>query len=75
MVSALLVGRSHREPSTGLTGVTIPGAASYASVKGAVEVLTRSLAKELGPPWHCRQRSRSRRRRNRLQRQDGPRQP
>ena len=35
--------------STGLTRFTIPGSAPYASMKGAVEVLTRYLAKELGP--------------------------
>jgi len=35
--------------STGLTRMTIPGSAPYASMKGAVEVLTRYLAKELGP--------------------------
>ena len=35
--------------SSGLTRLTIPGSASYASMKGAVEVLTRYLAKELGP--------------------------
>jgi NAD(P)-dependent dehydrogenase (short-subunit alcohol dehydrogenase family) len=34
--------------STGLTRITFPGSAAYASVKGAVEVLTRYLAKELG---------------------------
>lgn len=34
--------------STGLTRVTVPGSAAYASMKGAVEVLTRYLAKELG---------------------------
>ncbi|MEU7940340.1 SDR family NAD(P)-dependent oxidoreductase [Microbispora bryophytorum] len=34
--------------STGLTRFTIAGQAAYASVKGAVEVLTRYLAKELG---------------------------
>jgi NAD(P)-dependent dehydrogenase (short-subunit alcohol dehydrogenase family) len=34
--------------STGLTRITIPGSAPYASMKGAVEVLTRYLAKELG---------------------------
>jgi NAD(P)-dependent dehydrogenase (short-subunit alcohol dehydrogenase family) len=34
--------------STGLTRMTIPGSAAYASMKGAVEVLTRYLAKELG---------------------------
>ena len=35
--------------SSGLTRVAFPGSASYASMKGAVEVLTRYLAKELGP--------------------------
>ena len=33
--------------SSGLTRVTIPASGSYASMKGAVEVLTRYLAKEL----------------------------
>ena len=35
--------------STGLTRITMPGSAPYASMKGAMEVLTRYLAKELGP--------------------------
>jgi NAD(P)-dependent dehydrogenase (short-subunit alcohol dehydrogenase family) len=35
--------------STGLTRFTGEGRAAYASVKGAVEVFTRYLAKELGP--------------------------
>ena len=35
--------------STGLTSAIQPGASAYASAKGAVEVLTRYLAKELGP--------------------------
>jgi NAD(P)-dependent dehydrogenase (short-subunit alcohol dehydrogenase family) len=35
--------------SSGLTRFTFPGRASYASMKGAVEVLTRYLAKELAP--------------------------
>lgn len=35
--------------SSGLTRIAIPGSAAYASMKGAVEVLTRYLAKELGP--------------------------
>jgi NAD(P)-dependent dehydrogenase (short-subunit alcohol dehydrogenase family) len=35
--------------STGLTRFAMPGRASYASMKGAIEVLTRYLAKELGP--------------------------
>lgn len=34
--------------SSGLTRFSFPGSASYASMKGAVEVLTRYLAKELG---------------------------
>lgn len=35
--------------SSGLTRFALPGSAAYASMKGAVEVLTRYLAKELGP--------------------------
>ncbi len=35
--------------SSGLTRVSIPGSSAYASMKGAVEVLTRYLAKDLGP--------------------------
>ncbi len=35
--------------SSGLTRVSYPGSAAYASMKGAVEVLARYLAKELGP--------------------------
>jgi NAD(P)-dependent dehydrogenase (short-subunit alcohol dehydrogenase family) len=35
--------------SSGLTRITMPGSSPYASMKGAVEVLTRYLAKELGP--------------------------
>jgi NAD(P)-dependent dehydrogenase (short-subunit alcohol dehydrogenase family) len=34
--------------SSGLTRVTLPGSGAYASMKGAIEVLTRYLAKELG---------------------------
>ena len=34
--------------STGLTRITVPGYAAYAAAKGAVEVLTRYMAKELG---------------------------
>jgi NAD(P)-dependent dehydrogenase (short-subunit alcohol dehydrogenase family) len=34
--------------ASGLTRITIPGSVSYASMKGAIEVLTRYLAKELG---------------------------
>ena len=35
--------------SSGLTRVAFPGSASYAAMKGAIEVLTRYLAKELAP--------------------------
>ncbi|GAB2179912.1 SDR family oxidoreductase [Denitratisoma sp. agr-D3] len=35
--------------STGLARFTVPGYAAYATMKGGVEVLTRYLAKELGP--------------------------
>lgn len=35
--------------SSGLTRFALPGYSVYASMKGAVEVLTRYLAKELGP--------------------------
>ena len=35
--------------SSGLTRVSFPGSSAYACMKGAVEVLTRYLAKELGP--------------------------
>lgn len=34
--------------STGLTRITLPGYAAYASMKGAMETLTRYQAKELG---------------------------
>ncbi|MBD1391935.1 SDR family NAD(P)-dependent oxidoreductase [Mucilaginibacter glaciei] len=35
--------------SSGLARVSFPGSSAYGSMKGAVEVLTRFLAKELGP--------------------------
>jgi NAD(P)-dependent dehydrogenase (short-subunit alcohol dehydrogenase family) len=35
--------------SSGLARFTFPGSSAYAAAKGAVEVLTRYLAKELGP--------------------------
>lgn len=35
--------------SSGLARFSLPGFAAYASMKGAIEVLTRYLAKELGP--------------------------
>ncbi len=35
--------------SSGLARIVVPGSAPYACMKGAIEVLTRYLAKELGP--------------------------
>jgi len=35
--------------SSGLARFALPGHAAYAAMKGAVEVLTRYLARELGP--------------------------
>ena len=35
--------------STGLTRIIMPNRAAYGSIKGAVEVLTKYMAKELGP--------------------------
>jgi NAD(P)-dependent dehydrogenase (short-subunit alcohol dehydrogenase family) len=35
--------------SSGLTRFSLPGYAAYAAMKGAIEVMTRYLAKELGP--------------------------
>jgi NAD(P)-dependent dehydrogenase (short-subunit alcohol dehydrogenase family) len=35
--------------SSGLTRFSVPGYAAYAAMKGGIEVLTRYLAKELGP--------------------------
>lgn len=35
--------------STGLTRIILPGFAAYAAIKGALEVLTKYQAKELGP--------------------------
>ena len=35
--------------STGLTRIIMPGSAPYGSMKGAIEVLTKYMAKELGP--------------------------
>ena len=35
--------------SSGLTRIIYPGSAAYGTMKGAVEVLTRYMAKELGP--------------------------
>ncbi len=35
--------------SSGLTRFAVPESGAYASMKGAIEVLTRYMAKELGP--------------------------
>jgi NAD(P)-dependent dehydrogenase (short-subunit alcohol dehydrogenase family) len=35
--------------STGRTRIILPGGAAYGSMKGAIEVLTKYMAKELGP--------------------------
>jgi NAD(P)-dependent dehydrogenase (short-subunit alcohol dehydrogenase family) len=35
--------------SSGLARIAVPGSSAYAAAKGAVEVLARYLAKELGP--------------------------
>jgi len=35
--------------SSGLTRIIYPGSAAYGSIKGAIEVLTKYMAKELGP--------------------------
>jgi len=35
--------------SSGLARISLPGSSAYGAAKGAVEVLTRYLAKELGP--------------------------
>ncbi len=35
--------------STGLTRFALPGFAAYAAMKGAIETLTKYMAKELGP--------------------------
>lgn len=37
--------------SSGLARFALPGSSAYGAAKGAVEVLTRYLAKELGPRW------------------------
>ncbi len=42
-------GGSILNVSSGLARFTVPGAAAYAAMKGAIEVFTRYLAKELGP--------------------------
>ena len=58
--------------SSGLTRVSFPGSSAYASMKGAVEVLTRYLAKELGPRRITVNNRGSGCRPDRLQRRDRP---
>ena len=53
--------------STGLTRFWTPDTIPYASLKGAIEVFTHYLAKELGPRGITVQRGRPRRDRDRLQ--------
>ncbi len=60
--------------SSGLARFSNPGSSAYASMKGAIEVLTRYQAKELGAR-HRRQRGGPRRHRYRFQRRHGARQP
>ena len=61
--------------SSGLARFTNPGSSAYGSMKGAVEVLTRYLAKELGPRGIAVNTVAPGRHRDRLQRRHGPRQP
>jgi NAD(P)-dependent dehydrogenase (short-subunit alcohol dehydrogenase family) len=49
MLPLIADGGSIVNLSTGLTRFTLPGHSAYAAAKGAVEVLTRYLAQELGP--------------------------
>jgi NAD(P)-dependent dehydrogenase (short-subunit alcohol dehydrogenase family) len=58
--------------STARTRTTFPGGSVYASMKGAVEVLSKHLAKELGSRKDCRQRCRSGCDGNGFQRRDCP---
>ena len=59
--------------SSGLARFSLPGYAAYGAMKGAVEVLTRYLAKELGPRYR-REHYRPRGDRDRLRRRRGARQ-
>jgi NAD(P)-dependent dehydrogenase (short-subunit alcohol dehydrogenase family) len=49
MLTLLNDGGSIINVSSGLARFSVPGSSVYASMKGAVEVFTRYLAKELGP--------------------------
>mgnify|MGYP001797668583 CR=1 FL=1 len=48
LLSAIADGGRIVNISTGLTRFALPGYAAYATMKGAIEVLTRYMAKELG---------------------------
>jgi NAD(P)-dependent dehydrogenase (short-subunit alcohol dehydrogenase family) len=48
MLSLLNDGGGIVNVSSGLTRITVPGSSAYAAMKGAIEVFTRYLAKELG---------------------------
>ncbi|MEJ7678017.1 MAG: SDR family NAD(P)-dependent oxidoreductase [Segetibacter sp.] len=50
--------------SSGLARFSFPGSSAYGSMKGAIEVLTRYLAKELGSRRHCSECSGTRSNRN-----------
>ena len=52
--------------SSGLARFSMPGYAAYASMKGAIETLSRYMAKELGKPRYCSKRCSTRRNRNRF---------
>jgi NAD(P)-dependent dehydrogenase (short-subunit alcohol dehydrogenase family) len=49
LLSLIVDGGRIVNTSSGLARFSIPGYAAYAAMKGAIEVLTRYLAKELGP--------------------------
>jgi NAD(P)-dependent dehydrogenase (short-subunit alcohol dehydrogenase family) len=49
LLAVLADGSRILNVSSGLTRYSFPGYAAYASMKGAIEVLTHYLAKELGP--------------------------
>jgi NAD(P)-dependent dehydrogenase (short-subunit alcohol dehydrogenase family) len=59
--------------SSGLARVALPGFAAYGSVKGAIEVLTRYLAKELGERQNSRECRCARRNRNGFRRRSATR--
>jgi len=48
MVTLMNDGGGIVNVSSGLTRVTVPASSAYASMKGAIEIFTRYLAKELG---------------------------